>query len=38
MMAIKQQLHYFILSFNYVITMTVLIELIECLMVLKKIL
>lgn len=38
MMAIKQQLYYFILSFNYVIARSVMIELLECLMVLKIIL
>lgn len=38
MMVIKQQLYYFVLSFNYVIAMTMLIEFLECLMVLKKIL
>lgn len=29
MMAIKQQLHYFILSFNYVIAKSMLIEFLE---------
>lgn len=38
MMAIKEQLDWFVLSFNYVIAMTMLIEFLECLMVLKKIL
>lgn len=35
MMAIKQQLYYFILSFNYVIARSMLIEFLDCLMVLK---
>jgi len=38
MMAIKQQLYCFVLSFNYVMAMMMLIEFVECLMMLKKIL
>lgn len=30
MMAIKQQLYYFILSFNYVVSRSMLIEFLEC--------
>lgn len=38
MMAVKKQLCYFILNFDYIIAMNMLIEFLECLMMLKKIL